>query len=221
MRFRWAPALVLSIGAVLVMGADRQRALPLVRPLAEVIPTVIQGYTGSDVALSNAEAQVAGFSNYLFRVYERPSADTLMSEAAAPPPSFSLYVGFYESQAQGNTIHSPKNCLPGAGWEALSSETQAIELDGRTVWVNRYVLRNDLQQALALYWYQGRGRVAHGEYRVKLNLLLDAAFRRRSDEALVRIVVPLDSGSDSAALYLAVKASKAVMQDLTRALPEG
>jgi len=222
MRLRWAPALVLVIGVVLIMGADRQRALPLVRPLAEAIPMVIQGYLGGEIAVSDAEAQAAGFSNYLMRVYERAEADTLLLEVNdIPPPWFSLYVGFYESQAQGTTIHSPKNCLPGAGWEALSSESLAIELEGRTVWVNRYVLRNDLQQALALYWYQGRGRVAHDEYRVKLNLLLDSALRRRSDEALVRIVVPLDEMGEDAATQFATRAAQVVVPSLELALPGG
>ena len=35
--------------------------------------------------------------------------------AAGSAPSISLYVGYYASQGQGDTIHSPQNCLPGAG----------------------------------------------------------------------------------------------------------
>ncbi len=76
MRFRWAPAIVLCVGAVLIMGTDRQRVLPLIRPMDDVIPTVIQGYLGEDLFLSDAEVQVAGFSNYLQRVYTRVGADT-------------------------------------------------------------------------------------------------------------------------------------------------
>ncbi len=91
-------------------------------------------------------------------------------------------------------------------------------MDGRTVYVNRYVLRNDLQEALAFYWYQGRGRVAHDEYRVKLNLLLDAALRRRSDEALVRIVVPWE-GTGEEALALAAEVAKEIIPALELALP--
>ncbi len=136
------------------------------------------------------------------------------------PAWFSLYIGYYESQAQGKTIHSPKNCLPGAGWEALSSEAVDVEVDGKTVRVNRFLLQNGSERSLALYWYQGRGRIAHDEYRVKLNLLWDAALRRRSDEALVRIVVPVLT-DEEAALDLAQKAARVVIPELDRALPAG
>ena len=47
------------------------------------------------------------------------------------------------------------------------------------------------------YWYQGRGRVAHNEYLVKWDLLRDAALERRTDEALVRLVVPVVASADA------------------------
>ena len=219
MRLRWAPAVVLILGAVALSGVGRQRTLPLDRPIPEVIPEVIQGYVGEDFVISDPETEVSGVSNYLQRVYNRPSDDTIVADTAeASTDWFSLYIGYYESQAQGKTIHSPKNCLPGAGWEALSADALTIEVEGREVQVNRYVLQNDLQRAMALYWYQGRGRVAYDEYRVKLNLLWDAALRRRSDEALVRIVVPLDD-DEAAAVDLATRVARDVIPALNRALP--
>jgi EpsI family protein len=57
--------------------------------------------------------------------------------------------------------------------------------------VNRYILANGPSQALVYYWYQGRGRVAHNEYTVKWDLLRDAVSHGRSEEALVRLVVPI------------------------------
>lgn len=246
MRRRWIPGIVLTIGAALTLGAAKQRSLPLAGPLSEVIPREIEGYVAQDLTISDAEADVAGFSNYLFRVYERPASDSAPSgveggaepaagaEAETPattgagaegemnvgvaPPWFSVYVGYYESQARGKTIHSPKNCLPGAGWEPVSSEPMELEIDGRTVTVNRYILQNGTERSLALYWYQGRGRIEHDEYRVKFNLLWDAALRRRSDEALVRIVVPVGT-DEEVALQLAHLAARLVIPDLSRALP--
>ena len=32
-----------------------------------------------------------------------------------------IYVGFYQSQREGDLIHSPKNCMPGAGWNFLKA----------------------------------------------------------------------------------------------------
>ena len=122
MLLRWAPAALFLVGAGLVTGlVAPQQDIPLQAPLASVIPDRYEGFQGVDQGVSEAEAQVAGFSHYLLRTYAPPGA--------AEADWFSLYVGYYKSQMQGKTIHSPKNCLPGAGWEALSSQTQTLEVD--------------------------------------------------------------------------------------------
>jgi EpsI family protein len=174
-----------------------------------VIPVTLLGAAGRDITISDAELAVAGVTDYLMRQYG--SADSLT-------PAFTVYVGYYDQQMQGRTIHSPRNCLPGAGWEALASETLRIPTAGGEVVVNRYLLKKGDEQALVLYWYQGRGRVASNEYRVKWDLLRDAALRRRSDEALVRVVVPI-AGSEDRALAAAVGAAGALIPALEAALP--
>ena len=191
---RWAPALILWVGVALTSGVRSQRAMELRRPLGETVPTEIAGATGTEQEVSAEEARVAGFTDYLLRTYIASPEDAGTEEYA-----FSVYVGFYDSQTQGKTIHSPKNCLPGGGWEALQSSvaTVAVANDRRET-VNRYLLQRQQEQALVLYWYQGRGRVAHNEYTVKWDLLRDAALHRRSDEALVRIVVPIEESEEEA-----------------------
>ena len=57
--------------------------------------------------------------------------------------------------------------------------------------MNRYVLKNGAATAVVYYWYQGRGRVVANEYAVKWNLLRDAAVAGHTEEALVRVVVPV------------------------------
>ena len=85
--------------------------------------------------------------------------------------------------------------------------------------VNRYLLSNAGERALVYYWYQGRGRVASNEYRVKWDLLRDSALRGRSEEALVRIVVPISprmpiERADSVAGAAAVALVPAVFEAL-------
>lgn len=180
----YAPALVLALGAVLVASTRRQVAMGLPRPLAE-IPLTVTGFDGVNRPISADEQRVAGMSDYVFRVF-RPSGDGTNATSA-----FSVYVGYYESQATGRTIHSPRNCLPGAGWQSLEAGTARLVAGGDSVTVNRYILANGPSQAVVYYWYQGRGRVAWNEYRVKWDLLRDAALRGRTEEALVRVMVPL------------------------------
>ena len=207
----WAPAAVLVAGAVLAtLGVQAQRTLPLRASLAGTVPNQIAGLVGHDIALSKDEAQAVAVTSYLVRDYR----DTGGGRGAG----FNLYVGYYDRQTQGRTIHSPKNCLPGAGWEPLESRPETLTTAAGLVTVNRYLLQRHQERALVLYWYQGRGRVAWNEYRVKWDLLRDAALRRRSDEALVRIVVRVDS-SEVEALRTARFAAAEVVRALGSALP--
>ncbi|HET9603725.1 MAG TPA: EpsI family protein [Gemmatimonadales bacterium] len=177
---RWLPAGILGCGCLLLVSVQRQQAMPL-RGSLESLPRHLGVYTGYDQKISADEQAVAGMSDYLLRIFATP--DTVSA--------FSVYVGYYEQQTQGRTIHSPKNCLPGAGWEPISSSRQPLAVGSDTVMVNRYELVNKNARALVYYWYEGRGRVEPSEYRVKWELLRDAALTGRSEEALVRIVVPI------------------------------
>ena len=207
----WAPAGLLVVGALLAtLGVQAQRVMPLRAPLGATVPAQIAGYVSHDVPLSAGEAEAVGVDKYLARVYDDPDSTRGVA--------FTLYVGFYAQQMSGHTVHSPKNCLPGAGWQALGSRTDTVVTERGPVVVNRYLIQKEHEQALVFYWYQGRGRVAHDEYGVKWDLLRDAALRRRTDEALVRIVLPL-RGSEADAEVLARKATQALVPAVFAALP--
>ena len=178
----WIPAGLLTAGCLLNASIRMQRTMDLAAPLT-TIPSELMGFRGTDVTVDPEQIRVAGVSDWLFRSYQ-----------AEGSPDFSLYVGYYAEQRQGKTIHSPKNCLPGAGWEPLDSRPIELAGQGPTIRLNRFVVANKDQRALVFYWYQGRGRTESNEYRVKLDLVLDAALRRRTEEALVRLVVPLSNG---------------------------
>jgi EpsI family protein len=204
---RYLPASVLSLGCLLVgTTKTQQRDMTLTAPLA-TLPRMVAGYRGVDLPISTDERRVAGVSAYLFRAFRRDSL-----------AAFTVYVGYYDHQLQGKTVHSPKNCLPGAGWEVVSASAERLATVAGTVPVNRYLLVNEHQRALVYYWYQGRGRVEGNEYRVKLQLLRDAAFRGRSDEALVRVVVPVET-TDSAAVVLGRRVSAELVPEVFRVLP--
>jgi EpsI family protein len=214
---RFAPAAILGVGCLLISGMREQKRMPPRVPMsAMAVP--VEGFTTSDTVIAAAERKVAGMSDYVLRFYRRGPQE----------PPFSIYVGYYDYQVQGKAIHSQKNCLPGAGWEALASSVQPVAAGGTRYSVNRYLLANSGAQALVYYWYQGRGRLEANEYRVKYNLMHDAALYGRTEEALVRIVVPIDPAAVragrtgpayAAADSLASRVAGELIPAVTKAMP--
>lgn len=175
----YVPAAILFAGSALTWDARSQAAVPLAGSLSSVL-SEFAGHDVVDQTIGADERRVAGMTDYVARRYQQDGV-----------VAFTTLVSYYDRQTQGKTIHSPRNCLPGAGWEIISGETRVITVDGIQRTVNRYVLKNRNATAIAYYWYQGRGRVTANEYAVKWNLLRDAALLGRTEEALVRVVVPV------------------------------
>jgi EpsI family protein len=175
----FALALISMVGTLLILRTYQySEAVPLRKALQE-FPQQIGLWRGKELGLETTVVQLLGVSDYSMRLYHQP----------ARPPVW-LYVGYYRSQRQGETIHSPKHCYPGSGWHTLSSDVVALDiplLTYGTVHVNRYLIAKGLEKSLVFYWYHERGRVVASEYQAKLYLMLDAMTRRRTDGALVRV----------------------------------
>ncbi|MEH0023174.1 MAG: exosortase C-terminal domain/associated protein EpsI [Desulfobacter sp.] len=104
-----------------------------------------------------------------------------------------LYVGFYQSQRQGDIIHSPKNCLPGAGWKIVDIRDELIHFKGQSdpTRVAGLLLKKGGASQVALYWYQSRGRIIASEYWQKIWLTVDAITKQRTDGSFVRLIAPV------------------------------
>lgn len=203
-------AIILAAGWYSGRAAGEEMRTP--RAALAELPRAIGPWTDSaDVPLDREVREVLGVDDYVNRTY--------VNSAAQP---VSLYIGYYASQRQGDTIHSPQNCLPGAGWQPVEGGVVPLEVDGRRLTVNRYVIQKGLDRQVVLYWYQGRGRVVANEYANKLWLMLDAARLHRSDGALVRVVAPVlrsANGSLSAADAATVDFTRAMFPRLSAHLP--
>jgi EpsI family protein len=112
----------------------------------------------------------------------------------------SFYVGYYATQRNGATYHSPLNCLPGSGWNMSSPAVVVIKpTDGRPAFeANEYLIQNGKEKQLLVYWYQGRGRAVASEYWGKIYTVMDSVRRRRSDGAMVRVTVPVGDSESGA-----------------------
>lgn len=157
------------------------------QPLRE-LPYILGNWRGEERPLQTQIVQAVMVSDYTNRVYFDPAGAAVQ-----------LYIGYYASQRTGDTIHSPKNCLPGAGWDPIQSGYSRITLrDGRQIVVNEYVIQQDQNKQLVFYWYQGRGRIIASEYAGKFWMVADAIYRNRTDGALVRLIAPLNDGDEKA-----------------------
>lgn len=124
-------------------------------------------------------------------IIETLQADDLMIRDYNIPgvANMNLFVAAFRSQRNGKAPHSPKNCLPGAGWVQQTSTTENLALpDGNTLEVNRYVVAKGDSRSLVYYWYQSRDRSVANEYKAKYYVVADAIRYNRTDTALVRVV---------------------------------
>jgi EpsI family protein len=184
-------ALMIGAAGVYASGAAAPELAPPRAPLSSA-PSALGDWTliGTPPLADDVVAQL-GVDDYINRRY------------ANGQTTVAVYVGYYASQRQGDTIHSPQNCLPGAGWRPVFSDRSEIAIGDRRVPVNRFVIQKGSDRQAVFYWYQGRGRVVANEFANKGWLMLDAARLRRTDGGLVRLITPVTTTPDAAFASLA------------------
>jgi EpsI family protein len=185
----WIVVLMLAGTALLLYARGNNDVIPVSEPLSQV-PHNIAGWTGTDIQIDQETLDVLGAGDFMSRIYKR--------EDRRDP--IGLFIGYFPTQRTGVTIHSPKNCLPGAGWVFESSRyTDLIDADGKTHRVGEYIISNGDSRQFVIYWYQAHGRSVANEYMAKIYLVTDAMRMNRTDGALVRVISPIGSDEGTAA----------------------
>ena len=131
--------------------------------------------------------------------------DYIMADFSKDPgQAVNLYVGFYQSQSKGDLIHSPKNCMPGAGWNIAQSSAIPIDLpkSGTTIKIAKLLLAKDGQKQVVYYWFQSRGRIISSEYMQKIWLVVDSITKNRTDGSFVRLIAPVIKNETTAEMLL-------------------
>ena len=191
----WALLVFLLLGGTVVNLWEHIGEASVVRRELKEFPVAVGRWQqrGVDTRFDAQTESVLRASDYLARDYATPDGRTA-----------NFYVGYYETQRNGASYHSPLNCLPGAGW--MLNEPATIHITpaggGAPFEANRYIIQNGDSRQLLIYWYQGRGRAVASEYWGKIYTVLDSVKRRRSDGAMVRVIVPIQK-SEADALALA------------------
>ena len=191
----WALLIFLICGGIVVNVWERTGEAHVERQALKNFPSNLGVWrqSGADERFDAATESVLRADDYISRQYALPDGRTA-----------SFYVGYYATQRNGATYHSPLNCLPGSGWTMSDpAPIRVMPADGGAAFeANRYIVRRGDNKQLLIYWYQGRGRIVASEYWGKIYTVLDSVRRRRSDGAMVRVMVPA-SKSEAAALQIA------------------
>jgi exosortase D (VPLPA-CTERM-specific) len=213
------PASLYASAAVLIVVAAASLSLP---ERAEYVPQRISfarfpdhlgPWTGHREALEAIYLDQLLLDDYYLGDFTR---------ANEPPINF--YVAWYDSQRAGRSVHSPRGCLPGGGWQIQDFSQRSlpgIHSGNQVLRVNRALIQLGAQQQLVYYWFQQRGRVITNEYAAKWYLFWDALTRNRTDGALVRLVVALPPGrSPSAADQQLTEFAAALVPTLSPYVPD-
>jgi EpsI family protein len=173
-------AIVLMLLLTLAGYALSERREPeyLARPL-ETVDKQIGGWTmKGNEPLEERVLERLQLTSYISRVYEKQGTN------------LGLFVAFYAQQRAGESIHSPKHCLPGSGWEIWKHDSAMVPVNGAQVEINQYSIQNSGRRMLVFYWYQSKRRIIASEYMGKILLAKDAFLDRRTGGSLVRITLP-------------------------------
>lgn len=185
-HFIIASVMVAATIALSFSISHREEIIPQ-RKLFSTYPDQIGNWTGYRNSLEKIYIDALKFEDYIISDYKNDKGDAV-----------NFYVAYYESQRKGESVHSPRSCIPGSGMRINSLETYAVpgvEIAGAQLMVNRAVITEGDRTSLIYYWFQQRGRSITNEYMVKWWLFTDALTKNRSDGSLVRLTALVPPGS--------------------------
>ena len=215
-RLRSPQAVVASVAlllqAAVLYGVARSETAPPLRPLKDSPAQYGDWRMTSEGVIEQEVLDVLRADDTVTRIY---------TQGRTGRPA-SLFVAYFKTQRTGQTPHSPKNCLPGAGWTPSASDFLDLAIQGAAdpVHVNRYVVSRGEEASVVLYWYQTPYRVIASEYAAKFYLVLDSIRYRRSDTALVRVVSPVLADGEEPATRAAVDFVQSFFAPLRQYLPQ-
>ncbi len=152
------------------------------------VPAEFEGWESTVLPMDPSVAEVLG------------ADDTIVVNLVSPEDEyFNVYMAYLDAQRDGRSWHSPRQCMPGGGWQIMSHDIlETTVSSGRTIHYNRLIIQNRDVRQLVYYWYDQRGRQVANEFAMKFWLIVDAVIKKRSDGAMVRVITPILRGESVA-----------------------
>jgi EpsI family protein len=202
-------AFLLAAAAIFLQAHSHGEVFPP-RQTLDSFPEQLGPWTGTDVTIDKEILDVLGPGDFLLRSYQDDALDDAAGSASVPTPAgtagnsaepnIDLFIAYFRSQRAGDTIHSPKNCLPGAGWAPIDNRRITLSVAGHAPFpANRYIIAKGDTREVVLYWYWAHDRGVASEYWAKYYLVADSIRMNRSDGALVRVSSAMLAGETASA----------------------
>ena len=196
--FVLAVSVLLGMALAVAVLPARNEIVPT-RSTFATFPLQLGAWAGRRDAIGTDVLDVLQVDDYIIANYADPAGEVV-----------NFYISYYSTQRDRRVVHSPRACIPGAGWQIDS--IKQIEIPGTSVHANRMLVLNGDARQLVYYWFDQRGRNLTSEWSVKWYLFWDSVTRHRSDGAMIRLVTPLGRTEpvEAADARLASFATKAV-----------
>jgi EpsI family protein len=177
-----------------------------------VFPMQIGEWSGSEIRFDNNVYDLLKADDTLLRVYTDPAHRRL-----------ELFLSFYRHQRQGRQIHSPKNCMPGAGWMVSESTQEVLKIsncDSLSFSATRLLLQKGNEKMVMLYWFRSGGMYVASEFSQRFQLVLDSIFRHRTDGAFIRLMTRIPAGSEEEGIRSLKRFAELIVPELNKHLPQ-
>src|SRR5438105_6605550 len=94
--------LIIGMTAIFLHSRTRNEFIPA-RKTLQSFPLQLSSWKGIGVPIPQDQLDILGAGDFLLRIY---------GNTAVHEPDVDLFIAYFPSQRTGDTIHSPKNCLP-------------------------------------------------------------------------------------------------------------
>lgn len=219
-RYRAIPRPLLAAIGILMAVAAYSQSMPERIELAPsrtefvAFPLQLGEWRGTGDRMDKIYVDALKFDDYVMANYVD----------GQPGEPVNFYSAYYGSQRKGQSVHSPRSCIPGDGWQIEDHSTVTLDAtasNGTPLAVNRVLIRKGDHHQLVYYWFQQRGRDITNEYLVKWYIFWDAITRDRSDGALVRLSVAVPPGGDPQDADARLQRfTRAVLPQLSQYIPD-
>ena len=205
----WVVVGLILLTGIVVNLLRYSEVRPQIQPNLSSIPLQLGSWQGGDLHFSKGTYEVLKADQTLLRYFDSPKGRIW------------LFIAYFESQKYGSQIHSPKHCLPGSGWKIIKKEkvkTNLVNLQGKKLEMNRFIISDGASQQLMLYWFITRSGVITNEFGLKLDLIFNSLRRKPTDAAFIRISLPLEKGKEGQSWEVATDFMNHFIPHIERAL---